>query len=448
MLPSNENEPSRGTDPALWRGLTQQRVSRRAVFRMTAAGAAALGAGAVLSACGVSGQAPASDETGGTGGTGATGGTGGTGGATAGEDAVTKYWSGKKKTGKLTWANWPLYLDTAEGNKGKHPSLELFEKRTGIKVAYREDIQDNPSFFAKIRPTLAAGQSTGYDIAVISDGQVLSRMIQLGYLVPLDHDRLPNFAKYAGAKYKDPTYDPGNTYTIPYQAGFSGLAYNPAKTRRKITSFDDLLDPAFKGKIGMFGDAEELGNAAMFALGIDAKTSTEDDWKKAAEWLEKVKPNVRKFYEQDYVEALANGDIWVCQAWSGDIFQSNLSGTKLEFVIPKEGALLWTDNFLILKYAENPVDALMLMDFYYEPKVAAMVAEWVNYITPVPSAKDIVLADAKKSKGDDATYLRDLAKSYAVFPSDKTYGQVSTGRTLKLDEIDAFNAVFDPIFQS
>ena len=186
----------------------------------------------------------------------------------------------------------------------------------------------------------------------------------------------------------------------------------------------------------------------MSALGIDAKTSTEDDWKKAAEWLEKVKPNVRKFYEQDYVEALANGDIWVCQAWSGDIFQSNLSGTKLEFVIPKEGALLWTDNFLILKYAENPVDALMLMDFYYEPKVAAMVAEWVNYITAVPSAKDIVLADAKKSKGDDATYLRDLAKSYAVFPSDKTYGQVSTGRTLKLDEIDAFNAVFDPIFQS
>ena len=442
MSSVDDTSPTRGIDPAQWRGLTQQRLSRRQVFRLTGAGAAALGAGALLSACGVSGQAPSGDSGGGSP---ASGGATGSGGAT---DAAANYWADQKKTGQLTWANWPLYLDTADGKKGQHPSLELFEKRTGIKVAYREDIQDNPSFFAKIRPTLAAGQSTGYDLAVISDGQVLSRMIQLGYVVPLDHDRLPNFAKYAGPKYKDPPYDPGNQYTIPYQAGFTGLAYNPAKTGRAIDSFHDLLDPAFKGKIGMFGDAEELGNAAMFALGIDAETSTEEDWKKAAAWLEKVKPGVRKFYEQDYVQALANGDIWVCQAWSGDVFQSNLSGTKLKFVIPKEGGLLWTDNFLILKYAENPVDALLLMDFYYQPKIAAMVAEWVNYVTPVPSARDVVLADAKRASGEDASYLTQLADSYAVFPSDKTYAQVSTGRTLKLDEIDAFNAVFDPIFQS
>ncbi|HET8599066.1 MAG TPA: spermidine/putrescine ABC transporter substrate-binding protein [Segeticoccus sp.] len=430
-------------DPVLLRGLTMprlSRLSRRDVLRMAGVGGAAVGAGALLSACSVGGQGTQS-----AGGTGSTGAGGATSSASA-QDAVQAYWADKKKTGQLTWANWPLYIDTA--GKGKHPSLDQFEKQSGIKVAYREDIQDNPSFFAKIRPTLQAGQYTGYDLAVISDGQVLTRLMALGYLVPLDHSQLPNFAKYAGAKYKDPDYDPGNRYTIPWQAGFSGLAYNPDKVGREITSYEDLLDPKFKGKIGMFGDAGELGNAAMFALGIDAVHSTEADWKKAAAWLEKVKPNVRKYYEQDYVQSLVNGDIWVTQAWSGDIFQSNLSGSNLKFVIPKEGGLLWTDNFLILKYAKHPVDALMLMDYYYQPKVAAEVAEWVNYVTPVPKAQQVVLHEASKAKGKDAKDLRQLAHSYAVFPTPKTYATVSTGRTLKLDEIDTFNSIFEPIFQS
>ncbi|HET7306089.1 MAG TPA: spermidine/putrescine ABC transporter substrate-binding protein [Segeticoccus sp.] len=428
-----------GVDPALRRGLTLPRLShlsRRDVLRMGGVGSAALGAGALLSACSVGGQAASN-------GGGATGSTG----SASSKDAVEAYWADKKKTGQLVWANWPLYIDTA--GKGKHPSLEQFEQESGIKVSYREDIQDNPSFFAKIRPTLQAGQSTGYDLAVISDGQVLTRLIALGYLVPLDHGQLPNFDKYAGDKYKDPDYDPGNRFSIPWQAGFSGIAYDPDKVGREITSYDDLLDPKFKGKVGMFGDAGELGNAAMFALGIDATHSTEADWKKAAAWLEKVKPNVRKYYEQDYVQSLVNGDIWVTQAWSGDIFQSNLSGSNLKFVIPDEGGLLWTDNFLILKYAKHPVDALMLMDYYYQPKVAAEVAEWVNYVTPVPKAQQVVLRDADKAKKKgDAKYLRELAHSYAVFPTQKTYDTVSTGRTLKLEEIDTWNSIFEPIFQS
>jgi len=432
-MPPNDPPRIPQADPALLRGLTQSRHSRRDVLRLLGMGAGAVGVGSALSACGVQGQAtkagPSPTTTKGV------------------ADAAAAYWQGQKQTGQVNWANWPLYIDTA--GKGNHPSINQFQQETGIQVNYREVIQENESFFATIRPTLEAGQYTGYDTCVISDGVVLTELMALDYLVPLDQSRLVNFKKYAGAKFRNPDYDPGNTYTIPWQAGFTGLAYNPAKTGREITGFHDLLDPKFKGKIGMFADAQELGNAGMFALGINAAKSTMDDWKKSAAWLEKVKPNVRKYYEQDYVQALANGDIWLSQAWSGDIFQSNLSGTNLKFLIPKEGGLLWTDNFMILKHAENPVDAMMLMDYYYQPPKAAEVAEWVNYITPVPKAQQLVMNDAKQAKKpSDAKYLKSVATSYAVFPTEQTYSQVSVGRVLKVNEIDSWNSVFDPIFQS
>ena len=397
-------------------------------------GAGAVGAGSLLSACGVSGQAPQAGSSPTT---------------TKGvADAAAAYWKNKKQTGQVNWANWPLYIDTA--GKGNHPSINQFEKQTGITVDYSEVIQDDASFFATIRPTLEAGQYTGYDTAVITNyGPYLIELIALDYLIPLDQSRLTNFKKYAGAKFRNPDYDPGNRYTIPWQAGFTGLAYDPARTGREITSWHDLLDPKFKGKIGMLADANELGNAAMFALGIDAVHSTPSDWKKAAAWLERVKPNVRKYYTQDYVSALVSGDIWIAQAWSGDIFQSNLSGSNLRYLIPQEGGYLWIDNFVILKQAQNPVDAMMLMDYYYQPDKAAEVAEWVNYITPVPKAQQIVLQDAAAAKKPaDAKYLKSVAKSYAVFPSEQTYNQVSFGRTVKINEIDTFNSIFDPIFQS
>jgi len=423
----------RRTDPALLRGLTESRQTRRDVLKLMGMGAGALGVGSLLSACGVQGKAP-------TAGTGAS--------TTSVADAAAAYWKDKRRTGQVNWASWPLYIDTA--GKGNHPSINQFEKQYGITVNYSEPIQDDASFFATIRPTLQAGQYTGYDTAVITNyGPYLIELMALGYLIPLDQSRLVNFKKHAGAKFRNPDYDPGNTYTIPWQAGFTGLAYDPAKTGQPITSWQDLLNPKFKGKIGMLADSNELGNAAMFALGIDATHSTPADWKRAAAWLEKVKPNVRKYYSQDYVQALVNGDIWISQAWSGDIFQSNLSGSHLKFVIPQEGGYLWIDNFVILKGAQNPVDAMLLMDYYYQPAKAAEVAEWVNYVTPVPAAQQVVLRDAAAAKKPgDKKYLLQVANSYAVFPTAKTYSQVSTGRTLKVSEFQTWNNTFDPIYQS
>jgi spermidine/putrescine transport system substrate-binding protein len=414
-------------DPAQLRGLTRTRLGRRDMLRLFGA----VGGAAALSACGgIKAQGEKADTS---------------------QSSIDKYWSAQKETGQLNWANWPLYLDT-EG-KSKHPTLEKFQKETGIKVKYVEAIQDNGPFFAKVQPSLSDDQYSGYDLAVITSGIVFNKFRDLGFFVPLDQDRLPNFTKNAGGKYKDPAYDPGNVLSIPWQGGFTGIGYNPEKTGREITSWEDLTDPKFKGHIGMMGNNEDLPNIALLAIGKDPQTSTHADWQKAADWLNQMKPLVRNFYSQNYINGLAQGDVWISMAWSGDIFQQNLSGKKtgsqLKFVIPEQGGLLWTDNFVILKEAKNPVSAMKLMDFYYQDDVAADVTEYVNYISPVPGAQAVVKKDAAAAKGEDKAYLDAVATSYATFPDQSTYDKTSVGRTPKAGpELDKWNSIFEPVYQS
>ncbi|MGI8577272.1 MAG: extracellular solute-binding protein [Nocardioidaceae bacterium] len=427
MTAFDDRSPS-PPDPALLRGLTHQRVggqalSRRDVLRLFGAA----GGVAALSACGIGAQGSKTNTS---------------------KTAVANYWTNKSPTGTLNWANWPLYLDTV--GKSDHPTLNLFTKQTGTKVNYYEAIQDNGPFFAKVQPSLSSGQYTGYDLAVISSGIYFNKLRDLGFLIPLDQSRLTNFRKYAGDRYKSEAFDPGNVFSIPYQAGFTGIGYDPAACGRDITSWEDLNDPKFTGKIGMFANNEDLPNCALVAIGVDPLKSTESDWHKAAAWLDKQKPLVRQYYSQNYIEALATGDVWITMAWSGDVFQQNLSGSNLKFVIPKQGGLLWTDNFLILKEAQNPVDAMLLMDFYYKPDIAAMVTEYVNYVSPVPAAEQVVRSDAAKAtKPSDKTYLEQVGSSFATFPKPSVYANTTIGYTPKEgSELDTWNSIFEPVYQS
>jgi spermidine/putrescine transport system substrate-binding protein len=413
-------------DAALLRGLTQARMGRRDVMRMVGAA----GGAALLAGCGIRAQGFKIDTS---------------------ATAIDAYWARQKPTGELIWANWPLYLDTS--GKSDHPTLDSFDKVNHIKTKYLEAVQDNGPFFAQVQPTLSSSQYCGFDVAVITSGIYFAKFRDLGFLVPLDQARLPNFKKYAGEKYKNPTYDPGNVFSVPWQAGFTGIGYNPDKTGQEITSWHDLLNPRFKGHIGMMANNEDLPNIALLAIGVDPHKSTEADWKNAASWLNELKPLVRNFYSQDYISGLASGDIWISMAWSGDVFQQNLSGGKtggdLKFVIPEEGGLIWIDNFVILRGARNPVSAMQLMDYYYDPTVAAAVTEWVNYISPVPDAQAVVRQDAAEAKGDDKAYDEAVASSYATFPGAATYDKTTTYFTPDAgDPLDSWNAVFEPIYQS
>jgi spermidine/putrescine transport system substrate-binding protein len=415
---SEQNLP---TDPVLLRGMTQRRFSRRDAFRL--GGLAAAGVG--LAACGVQGASKKPTST------------------SQAQQAAQKYWTGKTKHGHVNFANWPLYIDTT-----KPTTLQKFTEATGITVKYAEVIQDDPTWFAKIDPIIRSGQSIGYDVMVVTDGFEFAELVALGELVPLNQSMLTNFHKYASVKYQHRSFDPGNTYSIPWASGSTGIAWNPKYIKTPVTSINELWNPAYKGKIGMMSDTQEIGNFGMIKLGIDPEKSAAADWNKAAQVLMQQKNDglVRQYYDQSYINALTKGDTWITMAWSGDIFQQNISsGTNLMFAVPQEGGTIWTDNMMIPKYAQNPVDAMMLMDWFYRPDIAAQLTESINYITAVPAARAIIAADAAKASGSDKQSLTEVAQSTLVWPNADVYKRLYNYVDVSGSKKAEYQNIFQPI---
>lgn len=413
----NGRDTGPGIDPVRLRGLT----ARRDVLRVAGLSAAGL----ALAACGIPGQ----------------------GRKAANQAQMARFWDEQKKHGQVRFANWPLYIDVGK-KKNDHPTLDAFTKETGIKVTYDEVIQDDADWFGKIRPQLAADQDIGYDIMVITNGIQLTQLMALGWLTPLDHGRMPNYRKNIGGAYRNSSYDPGARFTAPWASGMTGIAYNPKYVKTPPRRIADLLDPKYKGKVGMMADIQEIGNFGMILNGVNPEKSTEKDWRKAAETLKRQRDAgiVRKYYGNDYIKPLSNGDLWVTMAWSGDIFQQNVSeGTNLKFLIPDEGGTIWTDNMTIPTTARNPLDALMLIDYYYRPLPAARMTEYVNYVTPVPAARQVIERDAAKASGEDKKTLRQVADSPLVFPTPKDYAKLYHYRALDKNELNVYQSVFEPI---
>lgn len=426
------------TDPTFLRGLTQRRIGRRDLFRYAGAGVGAVSLSSILAACGSK-----------------TANTPQTSGSTA------QMFAGKP-AGELNFANWTLYMDKARDpatGQITHPSLDKFTADTGIKVNYQEVISSPEGFFGKTEPALQAHQDTGWDIMVITNGRVFDTMNRNGYFVDLPRDRFPNFDKYASAAVKSPSYDPGNKVSIAYQSGITGLGWDPVQVAQlrpsnpTITSIQDLFDPAFKGKIGMFGDTLDMPSMALLGIGVDPETSTPADWTAAAATIVKARDDglVRQFFPgSGYINALSNGDVAVAMAWSGDIFQSNITGDAhgLQFTIPSEGGVIWTDNMTIPPLAQHPVDAITYMDYIYQPDVMAMMEEWINYVSPVPDAKNVVLADAAKATDPaDAEFLMNVANSPLVFPTAEDLAKLYNYRTLSATEDPQWLSVWTPIVQ-
>jgi spermidine/putrescine transport system substrate-binding protein len=386
------------------------------MLRSAGAGAGMLGLSSLLAACGIAGTD-----------------------SREGSHKVdwAAYWRDQKKTGQLNFANWPLYIDSEHG---KSESLVDFTNSTGIKVDYEAVIQGDAPFYAAIEPLLSAQEATGYDIVVMTNGWYLTQLINSNFLVELDHSKLPNFTQYASDLVKNPNYDPGNKFSVTWQTGFTGIAYNTKFIKRPITSFEDLADPAFKGHVGMMNDNVELGCAALLRMGVKPENSTPKQWAESTKWLEKQRELVLGYYDQSYIQYLENEDTWITQAWSGDVFQANLSGyPHLKYVVPKEGQVVWHDNMLIPRQAQNPLSALDWMNFYYTPKIAGIVEDWVNYVCPVPKAQQYI-ADVIK----DPT----VAGSPLVFPPASITAQSNPYYVYKdYDEYETWNDTYNPIIE-
>ncbi|MET8942912.1 spermidine/putrescine ABC transporter substrate-binding protein [Streptomyces sp. NPDC004542] len=359
-------------------------LTRRSLLRASAGGALTVGGLAALSACGI----PAAGKT--------------QGGVSAEDHSATE------KT--VNFSNWPEYIDVDDSGK-HHPTLEAFTERTGIKVKYTEDINDNNEFFGKIKPQLAAGQDTGRDLIVLTDW-LAARVIRLGWAQKLDQSNLPHaFANLSG-QFRSPDWDPGRAYSYPWQGISTVIAFNrKALDGVEVKSVSDLLDnPKLRGRVGFLSEMRDSIGMTMLDMGIDPAKFGADDYDKVIARLQKAvdKGQIRRFTGNDYTSDLTKGDLAACVAWGGDIVQLKADSPDVDYVIPDSGYMTSTDNMLIPNKARHKTNAERLIDFYYEPEQAAALAAYVNYVSPVDGVKPY-LTKIDKSAADNPLILPDKA---------------------------------------
>jgi spermidine/putrescine transport system substrate-binding protein len=309
----------------------------------------------------------------------------------------------------VNWSNWPEYIDVDDKTQAR-PSLVAFTKKTGIKVNYTEDYNDNDEFYAKVRPLLADGKDTGRDVWVSTDWMV-ARLIRQGYVQKFDLANIPNH-KNVDASLMDVEFDKGRLYSLPWQSGFAGIAYNPAATGgKKIETIDQLLtDPALKGKVTLLTEMRDTVGLVMLAMGKKLESFTDADFNAAIDELKKAKDagQIKGFTGNEYTKPLASGDTAACIAWTGDVVQLQADNPKLGYVLPKTGATLWSDNFVIPAMAKHKKNAETLINYYYDPAVMAQVVDYVNYISPVQGTKE-VLQKEDPSVADNPLIIPDAA---------------------------------------
>jgi spermidine/putrescine transport system substrate-binding protein len=358
------------------------------VLRTASLAGLGLGAPALLSACGT----PAAKQT--------------------AESCVSKDLSSTEKT--LNFSNWPLYIDEKKVKRGGkkvtvNPTLEAFEKKTGIKVDYVADVNDNNEFFGIVRNQLADCQPTGRDIFVLTD-YMAARMVDLGWIQKLEKSKVPNVEANLVSSLKSPSWDKNRDYSAPWQSGLTGIAYN-AKLTGEVKSFEELLTrPDLKGKVTLLSEMHDTMLFMLLIDGADPDDFTDDEFAAATERLKKAVDSgqIRAFTGNEYAQDLAKGNVVACEAWSGDVIQLQFENPDIKFVAPEEGLSIWSDNMLVPNKATHKANAEALMNYYYEPQVAAELAAWVNYICPVSGAQDAM------TKIDP-----ELAENPLIFPDDE-----------------------------
>ena len=333
-----------------------------------------------------------------------------------------------KPSGSMTISNWPLYID-----KGTVPN---FEKETGVKVKYIEDVNSNEEFFAKLQPLLAQGESGGRSLFVVTDWMA-SKMHELGYLQNFDKSAMPNFEKNLVANLQHPDYDPNREFSAPWQSGMTGLIVNKEEAP-DVHTICDLFDPKYKGKVEMLNELRDTVPLVMKCEGVDPNKATEADWMKAIEKIGAAAESgqIRRFTGNDYGADLTNGNAIAVIGWSGDAVQLQADNPNIEWRMPTEGCILWSDNMVIPVGSPNPTAAEAWINSTYDPKNEARIEAYVNYVSPVEGVKPILLEEEPE-----------IAKNQLIFPS-KSFTkncsiQPSPSGELEQNVNRAFNAVLN-----
>jgi spermidine/putrescine transport system substrate-binding protein len=403
------------TPPVLRAALMRGLASRRTLMT----GALGLGATAALTACGSEG----------------------TGGGTASGSAApsAKAAQDMSDTEKVVnWSNWTQYIDVSEDEKSR-PTLDAFTKESGIQVNYTEDYNDNDEFYAKVRPLLEGGEDTGRDVWCSTDWMV-ARLIRQGYVQKLDQANIPNAANLEDSL-KNVEFDPGRVYSLPWQSGFAGIAYNlDATGGKKIETMTQLLtDPALKGKVTLLTEMRDTIGLVLCEMGKDPASFTDADYDAAIAMIQKAKDagQLKGFTGNDYTDGLTKGDIAACVAWTGDVVQLQFENEKVQYALPQAGFTLWSDNFVIPALAKHKKNAETLINYYYDPAVMAEVEAWVNYIPPVKGTKDeLVKLDPE------------LGENPLIVPTADVLARSKVFRGLTEEEETKYNRAFSDLTAS
>ncbi|HWU07842.1 MAG TPA: spermidine/putrescine ABC transporter substrate-binding protein [Streptomyces sp.] len=394
---------------AMRRSLTHGRgaLTRRSLLRASGTGALALGGLGALSACGIP---PAARQE----------------GAAASDDH-------SEEEKQINFSNWTEYMDVSEDEKSR-PTLDAFTKRTGIKVKYTEDINDNVEFFGKIKPQLAAGQDTGRDLVIVTDW-LAARIIRLGWAQKLDQANLPHAFANLSAQFRTPDWDPGRAYSYPWTGIPTVIAYNEKATGgRKVDSITQLLDdPRLKGKVSFLSEMRDSVGMTLLDMGKDPGSFTDADYDAAIGRMQKGvdRKQIRRFTGNDYTADLSKGDIAACVAWAGDIIQLQADNPAIKFSIPSAGYITSSDNMLVPAKARHKTNAEKLMDHYYEPPVAARLAAYINYVCPVDGVA-----------GELAKIDESMASNTLILPDKAMAAKSRAFRSLSSEEETAYEEKF------
>jgi spermidine/putrescine transport system substrate-binding protein len=286
-------------------------------------------------------------------------------------------WSADEEP-ELNFYNWDTYIGP--------DTLDNFEDRTGIAVQM-DLYANNSELFAKLKDG-----NPGYDV-IVPGNDWLERMVAADMIEPLDHSRIPNF-KHLAPRFQDAEFDPGRKHSMPYMWGTIGIGYRKSRVDGVPDSWKWIFDSdKYSGRIALLRDCRFYMAAALKYLGHSLNTTDMAKIKEAEALVLKQKPHLLTFAPDTGQRLLIEGAVDLTMEWSGDIAQVKAEDPDLDYVVPKEGSIIWQDTLAIPKDAPHPDNAHRFINYILNPKVNASVAEFIRYATPNEGAKEFLPAD-------------------------------------------------------
>lgn len=331
----------------------------------------------------------------------------------------------------VRFANWPAYVDRAPGNPRNHPTLTEFTARTRITVDYSEPISGNEEFFGLIGTRLAMGEDTGYDLMVLSDWLV-AQLIGQGWAQELSPRLTPAAARLLPAFSNWPVPD-ARRYSLPWQGGFTGILYNARVTGRPVTSMADLLrSPDLRGRVSLVSDLRDVIGLVMLELGTDPGDFSMAEFRTALRYVERSVQDGQIAYVTNYaVPPLIKGNLAASVGWAGDALFAQDQHPEIRFVLPAAGGMVWTDNMVIPASSRHRENAERLIDFYYQPRVAAQLSAYERYLCPVAGTAAVM------QRLDPA-----LARQEFIFPTPELLARAHKFKVLAPAEAVALSASY------